>query len=607
MILVFGGTTEGRQAVETLDEAGTLFYYSTRGDTQVVHIRHGERLSGALDEEAMIAFCQTKGIRLLVDAAHPFAERLRETIAAVARRLTLPVVRWERRYPPRSSDIHWCASYEKAMEELESADVHRLLALTGVQTIVRLKPYWRRNTCFFRVLNRPESIELARRQGFPLDRLCFYDEADHADETLFSKLRPEAILTKESGESGGFNQKIEAARRLGIAVYAVVRPSLPKDFIKIEGPYGLRREVERLVPGFFPLRTGLTTGTCATVAAVAALTLFLKREPISHAEVVLPDGERLVVPVTSSSMNANEAVATVLKDAGDDPDVTDGAAIEACVAWLGAERAIVVDGGEGVGRVTLPGLGIPVGEAAINVTPRRMLRENLESLLQDRYGETWPGVRVTIRVPEGLALAKRTFNPRLGIVGGISILGTSGIVKPFSSLAFVDSIRKQLGVALAASVPFVVINSGARGERYLQAHFFSLPPQAFVQYGNFVGETLRAASEMGVRSLRLGIMVGKAVKLAEGHLDTHSHKVVFNRVFLSDLAKESGCSSAAIALIGRMTLARELWKGLDAADRDRFFPRLLSSCLSVVAPFFPGSLSILLLDEMGEIRYTVSK
>ena len=151
-----------------MDEAGTLFYYSTRGDTQVVHIRHGERLSGALDEEAMIAFCQTKGIRLLVDAAHPFAERLRETIAVVARRLTLPVVRWERRYPPRSSDIHWCASYEKAMEELESADVHRLLALTGVQTIVRLKSYWRRNTCFFRVLNRPESIEFARRQGFPL-------------------------------------------------------------------------------------------------------------------------------------------------------------------------------------------------------------------------------------------------------------------------------------------------------------------------------------------------------------------------------------------------------------------------------------------------------
>ena len=210
--------------------------------------------------------------------------------------------------------------------------------------------------------------------------------------------------------------------------------------------------------------------------------------------------------------------------------------------------------------------------------------------------------------------AAPAFNPGWNMAGGVSggQVGAEGTINIAGSVNVTEEDTKNLSESIkklsgAASVPFVVINSGARGERYLQAHFSSLPPQAFVQYGNFVGETLRVASEMGVRSLRLGIMVGKAVKLAEGHLDTHSHKVVFNRVFLSDLAKESGCSSAAIALIGRMTLARELWKELDAADRDRFFPRLLSSCLSVVAPFFPGSLSILLLDEMGEIRYTVSK
>ena len=607
MILIFGGTTEGRLAVETLDEAGAPYFYSTRGEAQAITCRHGQRITGALDGEAMAAFCREKEIRLLVDAGHPFAERLRQTIAGVARQLGIPVIRLERQYPERAADIHWCDSFDEAIRRLEADGVDRLLALTGVQTIGKLASYWSRHETYFRVLDRPESVELALRQGFPRERLCFYHD-DAADEALFEALRPEAILTKESGESGGFPQKVAAARRLGIAVYAVCRPALPEGFVVVTGRHGLRREVERLLPGFYPLRTGLTTGTCATVAAVAALARLLSASAdVEEAAVTLPDGERLLVPIASLENNGEEAIATVRKDAGDDPDVTDGAAIVATVSWLpaGATDRIEIAGGVGVGRVTLPGLGIAVGEAAINATPRRMILENLERALRKAYGDRWPGVRVVISVPEGAELAKRTFNPRLGIVGGISILGTSGIVKPFSSEAFVNSIRKEMGVAIASGTSAVVINSGAKSERFLRAYFLGLPAQAFVQYGNFIGETIQVAAEAGATDLRLGIMLGKAVKLAEGHLDTHSHKVVFNRDYLTRLATEAGCSPAAIDLIGRMTLARELWEGLSTDDSDRFFPRLLDDCLAVCAPLFPGRLTILLIDDAGSVRYQV--
>ena len=216
MILIFGGTTEGRLAVETLDEAGAPYFYSTRGEAQAITCRHGQRITGALDGEAMAAFCREKEIRLLVDAGHPFAERLRQTIAGVARQLGIPVIRLERQYPERAADIHWCDSFDEAIRRLEAAGVGRLLALTGVQTIGKLAPYWSRHETYFRVLDRPESVELALRQGFPRERLCFYHD-DAADEALFEALRPEAILTKESGESGGFSRKVAASRSMSFA------------------------------------------------------------------------------------------------------------------------------------------------------------------------------------------------------------------------------------------------------------------------------------------------------------------------------------------------------------------------------------------------------
>ena len=622
MILILGGTTEGRLAVRVADAAGSPYWYSTRGDLQQIECKHGTHISGALDEAAMAAFCTAHGIRLLVDAAHPFAVELHRTVAAVAESLDLPVVRVERVYADPAgmsgsdrASLRWCDDYADAIRQLEADGIDRLLALTGVQTIGKLRPFWSRHTCWFRILRREESLEKARQQGFPEERLAYYEEDD--DAALIARLRPEAILTKESGESGGFGQKLAAARDAGIPVYAVRRPALPAGFEVVTGEHGLRKAIERLVPDFFPLRSGFTTGACATAAAKAALLALLGHPAGDRVEITFPDGEILALPVADVHLlphpqaadsraglverqvlsSPDAATAKVIKDAGDDPDVTNGYPIVATVAFS-PEPGIHFLQGEGVGRVTLPGLGLPVGGPAINRVPRQMMERELTALCDS-------GLDVTISVPGGRELAGRTFNPKLGVVDGISIIGTSGIVRPFSNEAFVDAIRKEIEVAKAVGVRHLVINSGAKSEAFLKKRFPDLPPQAFVHYGNFIGETLRIAVALGVPQVTMGIMLGKAVKLAEGHLDTHSKSVVMNKAFLREVAAGAGCSPAAAAAIDRLTLARELWHGLSGDDAARFFSALLDRCAAACATVCPRpgptNLTILLLDEDGNI------
>lgn len=609
MILILGGTTEGRLAVRVADAAGSPYWYSTRGELQQIDCKHGTHISGAMDEAAMAAFCLEHGIRLLVDAAHPFASELHRTVAAVAESLDLPVVRVERVYPvmpgsdqpvmPGSdpASLIWCDDYSDAVKRLEADGIARLLALTGVQTIGKLRPFWSRHDCMFRILRREESLEKAEREGFPKDRLVYYEDED--DATLIARLKPQAILTKESGESGGFTGKLEAAQAAGIPVYVVRRPALPSGFETVTGEHGLRKAIEILVPGFFPLRSGFTTGACATAASKAALLSLLGRPVGESVEIRFPDGEVLSLPVSLR----DTATAAVVKDAGDDPDVTNGIEILATVAFSD-EPGIHFLQGEGVGRVTLPGLGLPVGGPAINRVPRQMMEQNLSELYAG-------GLDVTISVPGGSEIARKTFNPKLGVVDGISIIGTSGIVRPFSNEAFVEAIRKEVEVAMAVGSPMLVINSGARSEAFLKDRYPGLPPQAFVHYGNFIGETLKIASELKVPQVAMGIMLGKAVKLAEGHLDTHSKSVVMNKDFLKEVAAAAGCSQATAEAIDSMTLARELWHGLPEADARRFFSAILSRCHAVCAtvypdqPVMPGpdpaSLTILLLDEDGNV------
>lgn len=584
--------------MQALEEAGKPFYYSTKGDEQEVALHHGIRLTGGMNTEEMTRFCQTDGICLIVDAAHPFAELLHDTVRQTSESLHIPVIRYERIYPDLpDTPITWCRDYEEAIHALQASGISTLLALTGVQTIGKLKPLWTSGLrCWFRILDRDSSRAIAKRQGFPSDRLCYYHNEED-DQELMQRLRPDAVLMKESGLSGGFLQKVEAARTLGIRIFVVSRPPLPDSFITVNGPHGLRRKVEQLLPDFYPLHSGLTTGTCATAASVAALYSLLGKA-VSEVPVCLPDGETITVPVSQAA----KGKATVIKDAGDDPDITNGTAVCADIECTeGTDYRILIQGGEGIGTVTLPGLGLPVGGPAINVTPRRMIADNVLRLLR---AEKVPlgTYTVTISVPEGKRLAERTFNPRLGVTGGISIIGTSGIVKPFSTEAFVQSIRKAMEVACATGSPSIVINSGAKSERFLHTRYPDLPPQAFVHYGNFIGETLKIAAELHVHRLIMGLMIGKAVKLAEGHLDTHSKHTVMNKDFLCRVAAETGCSTSTQTAIGRIALARELWLILPPNELPSFVRHIIQLCKEHCTPLFPdGELTILLVSEDGRV------
>ena len=583
MILVFGGTTEGRKAVEVLEEAGTPYYYSTKTGEQDIALHHGIRIDGAMDAATMRAFCQQHDIRLMVDAAHPFALQLHKTIAQVATSTGLPVIRYERLYPPRDSSFTWIDDYSQV-----PTDIHTLLATTGVQSISKLK--WLELLgvkVIYRILNRESSLLHAYEQGVTDDQLCFYED----------ELLPDAgaILLKESGVSGGFNEKIAAAKEKDMRIIVLKRPHLSFDHT-VNGPYGLRRAVEKLLPEFYPLHSGLTTGTCATAAAIAAMLQLLKEEKPNEVPVLLPNGESITVPV-----GYGDGYAYCIKEAGDDPDVTNGIEIRVRLTpapSLQGGEWLVIAGGEGVGRFTLPGFDYGPGEFAINKTPREMIRKNIEGLITPLHTGRGQGWVFTFSVPDGEEIARRTFNPRLGIEGGISIIGVSGIVKPFSEEAFIDSIHKCMEVAKASGSPRVVINSGGKSERFVKALYPTLPQQAFVEYGNYIGETLKIAADLAIGEVTLGVMLGKAVKLAQGHLDTHSRKAIMNKDFIRQLLNESGITLD----ISQITLARELWEMIPVHQQQVFAETVIRHCLSHCQPLLPkGELTILLINDEGKI------
>ena len=599
MILVFGGTTEGRRAAEVLEEAGNSYYYSTKTGEQELALHHGVRTDGAMDGEAMRQFIREHAIRLVVDAAHPFAATLHQTISEVAADMRIPVIRYDRIYPPRDPDITWIDDYRQV-----PTDIHSLLATTGVQSISKLKWLEAEGVkVIYRILNRESSIRLAHEQGATDEQLCFYHTGDDpigdsphviryashtGDSPQSSPQGADAILLKESGLSGGFVEKVAEAREKGMRIIALKRPEL--SFANtVNGPYGLRRAVEKLLPEFFPLHSGLTTGTCATAAAIAATRRLLYGETPEEVAVLLPNGETIPVAV-----GYGDGYTYCIKEAGDDPDVTNGIEVRAKV-----EKATQFEicGGNGVGRFALPGFDYPVGEAAINKGPRQMIEQNLQSILSPLTSDLSP-LKVTISVPNGEEIAKRTFNPRLGIEGGISIIGVSGIVKPFSEEAFIDSIRKCMEVAKASGSERVVINSGGKSERFVKTMYPDLPQQAFVEYGNYIGDTLKIANELGIKNITLGVMLGKAVKLAAGNLDTHSRKTTMDKAFVQQMLQEAGISID----ISDMTLARELWERMPESKRTEFACTVIRHCYEHCAPLLPnGELTILLIDDNGKI------
>lgn len=609
MILVFGGTTEGLKTIAELEDAGSPYYYSTRGEEQQADMHHGSRLCGTMDDRQIEVFCKEEGIRLIIDAAHPFASQLHNNIATAAERLGIPVIRFERRNYVDSVKIPtvtFCNDYADAVEVLKGYSC--VLATTGVQSIGRLKPLRDYGVkVYHRILRRQSSLDIARREGVPNDELCFYGEETTAD--LIARLGADAILMKDSGESGGTEGKINDALKAGVRIFIIRRPAMPQKFVTVNGEHGLRRAIEKLLPEFYPLHSGLTTGTIATAASVAAA-LQLHHQMPSAVPVVLPNGETIHVEV-----GYGDGYAYSIKDSGDDPDVTDGIEIRAkvyekpCSKNQHADMVEIV-GGEGIGTFTLPGFDYPPGEAAINKVPRKMIAENVSKVVTDFLRSptsSRPSIEITLSVVNGEEIARRTFNPRLGIVGGISIVGVSGIVKPFSEDGFKASIRKCIDVAVASGTERVVIYSGAKSEGYVRTLYPTLPDQCFIEYGNYIGDTLKMISECkGDANVSLCVMIGKAVKLAAGALDTHSKRSTMDKVFIANMVEEAMGTVAANDLteskLSKITLARELWNIIPAEHLNTFTSVVIRHCHERCDALLPGgTLDILLVREDGKV------
>ncbi len=276
-------------------------------------------------------------------------------------------------------------------------------------------------------------------------------------------------------------------------------------------------------------RTGFTTGTCAAAAAKAATLILCGKEATSDVEISLPDGTRVALPLSEASSNGTQCRAAVRKFAGDDPDVTDGCLVIADVSWSDRKDVNLL-AGEGIGTVTKPGLALPPGEPAINPVPRQMIRQAVREVTEE-------GLNIVISIPGGRELAKKTFNPRLGIEGGLSILGTSGIVRPFSNQALKDALKVSLNVAQACTVKQPVFVPGRIGEKAAYRHF-RLTSEELIEVSNEWGFILDEASKYDFERLMVLGHPGKLAKLPTGQWDTHSSRSSSAVPSVMALAKE---------------------------------------------------------------------
>ncbi|NUP52172.1 MAG: cobalt-precorrin-5B (C(1))-methyltransferase [Catenulispora sp.] len=337
------------------------------------------------------------------------------------------------------------------------------------------------------------------------------------------------------------------------------------------------------------LRPGWTTGACAAAAAKAATVALITGEPQTWTEIALPSGRRVTFATERCELpRPGRAEAVVVKDAGDDPDATHGAHLTATVSWLPAGSGLRLEGGVGVGVVTKPGLGLEVGGPAINPVPRSMIEASVAEALElapasgpgsgpgpgpdpaSDPAAAPPGLSVVISVPEGEVMARKTTNARLGILGGISILGTTGIVRPFSTAAWRASVEQAVSVLAAQAAessqdPVLVLCTGGRTEKGAMALFPDLPEVSFVEVGDFTGAALRRCVEHGVRRVVFVGMAGKLTKLGSGVLMTHYTRSRVDCSLLGDITLAVGGSSDLAAEVGAANTARHGYELWDAA------------------------------------------
>jgi len=348
------------------------------------------------------------------------------------------------------------------------------------------------------------------------------------------------------------------------------------------------------------LRTGFTTGTCATASSKAALLAIIQQNKINTVDVLLPKRDRIKININTCKFSKENAKCSVIKDGGDDPDVTHGAEIFVDLSLTDNIGSIEIDGGIGVGRVTKPGLGLEIGSAAINPTPKKMILENIQEVGEQILKRS--GIKIVISVPKGKELAIKTDNPRIGIMDGISILGTSGIVIPYSTASFAAAIRQQIDVVHSMNDRDVVLTTGGRSEDFARK-IIELPDHSFIQMGDFSGYTIKQCAKKGLKKAYVAGFIGKLAKIAAGAKQTHVKGSKVNMKFLSEIAKRCNAEDNTVHKIQNANTARNVQEIIVEDSVDGFFDEVSKEACIQMRNHSEGNIPIevILFDFNGKI------
>ena len=353
------------------------------------------------------------------------------------------------------------------------------------------------------------------------------------------------------------------------------------------------------------LRTGFTTGTCASAATKSALLALLTNKTQESVQITLPKGKIVDMKIAWTQFRDEFVTCAVIKDGGDDPDATHGAEICSTVQLTSDIGKISIDGGIGVGRVTKPGLGLQIGMAAINPVPIRMINQTIDEVFEI-YNQVMKtnGLNVIISVPKGEEIAKKTDNPRLGILGGISILGTTGIVLPYSTASFAASIRQSLDVGLALGSDVFILTTGGRSEDFCKNLFEKMYPEhSYVQMGDFAGYSVKQCYEKKVKKVIIAGFVGKLTKIAMGVKQTHVRGSHVNMDFMAKLALECKVSQNVITLIKNANTARHVSEIIDSNNIIGYYDLLCKYAYNQMSSYSNNNLliDIIMFDFNGNV------
>ena len=338
------------------------------------------------------------------------------------------------------------------------------------------------------------------------------------------------------------------------------------------------------------LRTGFTTGTAATAAARACMMSIKSQTPTTSVNVTLPRGGMIEIKIKMCKFSEHDARCSVIKDGGDDPDVTHGSEIIVECKSANKPNAIELARGPGVGIVTKPGLGLEIGKPAINPVPRKMITDGVLDTGAKFIAKN--GLKITISVKNGAQIATKTDNIRLGILEGISILGTSGIVVPFSTAAFAAAIRQNIDVAIAMKQDTVILSTGGRSEMYAKNIEGDLPDHCYVQMGDFVGYAIKQCAKSGIRRAHIVGFIGKLAKISAGIKQTHVKGSKVDTVFLASIAKECGADTQALDAITKANTARHAGEIASEYDIKGFFEGIVKRAHEQISEHCEGSVEL---------------